>query len=143
MKSKKIIIVVVSMIVILLGIFIQQTPEEIIRKSFKYTNNKNLEKLKEYHTEGYKNTDFRLFNINNIKVTKINLITDNERYNGYFSCGNGREKNLDKDDIKIFNVEYHIEYYDEKLEPQDSGDTQIHYTLIKEKGKWKIDGIGD
>lgn len=145
MKSRRILIFITGILIVLITVFlfIQKTPKEIIRKSFKYTSNKNLEKLKECYTDQNKDSDFRLFNIKNKQVNTINLITDNEKYDAYIISKNGLGNTISKDDVKIFNVEYFIEYIDEKLEPEDNGNTSRHYTLIKENRDWKIDSVGD
>ncbi len=145
MISKRRVFYLFSIIIIFIGlrIFKYERPENIIKKSFDYTNNKNLEKLLECYTDRNQDIDFRLYNIKNISLKKIELITDEEIYNQYFSSGLGSINNVSGDNIKIFNVDYYIEYNDEKIEPQDSGNDSKYYSLIKENRHWKIDSIGN
>lgn len=143
--SKKKVFFIVSIIIIFIGlcVFKYKMPENTIKKSFDYTNNKNLEKLLDCYTDRNKDSDFRLYNIKKVSLKKIELIKDEEMYNQYFSSGLGSINNISRNNIKIFNVDYHIEYNDENIEPQDSGDDSKYYNLIKENGSWKIDTIGN
>lgn len=118
--------------------------EEIIRNSFKYRSEDNLDKTLECYIDRYKDYDFRLNNLEYMEIVDLKLLTDELQYK---ECINNillNENNLKVESIKIYEVKYYIEYKDEKLEPTNSGETSKQYILIKLEGsdKWLIEAIG-
>ncbi|VYU55348.1 DUF4829 domain-containing protein [Clostridium tertium] len=144
-KKLKIIIISVVFILSIFFIFIKSsnTPEKVIKNYIKYKDMHNIDKLSS--TVTYEMPDYYIDNIETMKLINLELITDEVLYNAYMHDGKGSlRKDLSRDDVRIYTVDYYIKYKDDNKSVEDSGEHNKHYTLIKEKGtnKWIIDSIG-
>lgn len=121
-----------------------ENSEKVIRESFKYKNDHNLKKLRELYSSSFKNTNFRLDNLVSTKVLGIKLLNNETNYNVYFNSGRGRINDVERKNVIIYKVKYYVEYKDQTIEPENSGEYEKGFTLIKENnlGNWKIDTIG-
>lgn len=119
--------------------------EEVIKKSFKYRNNRELDKLLECYKDRHKNDNFRFENLEVIEINNIELEADESIYWSYLNNVFVSESNLDFEELRIYKVKYYIEFKDDTIEPIKSGNNSRHFYLIKEKdsGKWLIQDTGD
>lgn len=118
--------------------------EQIIKDSFKYKNEHDLDKLRQCYSASYINSDFRLNNIVSTKVLDIKLLKDERNYSFYIGTGNGRINGVKRKNLIIYRVRYAIEFKDQSIEPIDSGEYDESFYLIRENNldSWKIDAIG-
>ncbi|WP_252223454.1 MULTISPECIES: DUF4829 domain-containing protein [unclassified Clostridium] len=118
-----------------------KSPEDVIRDSFKYENAHQLKNLLTCYTTRYKDINFRLDNLESCKLDSLELITDSRIYKSYFTSG----VEIKRENVRKYTVKYNAQYRDQSKEPEDSGDYEKMFTLIRENnlGEWKIDGIGE
>ena len=122
------------------------TPERVIENHIKYRNNNDISKLSRTITDEI--DDNYLESIDNteaMRLISMKLHTEENYYNIYLNSGKGSiRKDLSRDDVKIYTVDYYIKYKDDNKSVEDSGEHSKIYTLIKEKdtNKWVIDEIG-
>lgn len=128
----------------------EKMAENIIHAKFQAMNDKDEAKVKSYYITSRQADDFRLENLKSTKINKITLIDDLKTYN--------LERNLilqfpnikedltfpfETDQMKIYEVDYDIEYKDDSLEPITNGNHLTYYILVKNKNnEWKISGVG-
>ncbi|NFT93334.1 DUF4829 domain-containing protein [Clostridium botulinum] len=114
-----------------------KSPEDVIRDSFKYENSHQLKNLLTCYTTRYKDVNFRLDNLESCRLDSLELITDSRIYKSYFTSG----VEIKRENVRKYTVKYNVQYKD----PEDSGDYEKMFTLIRENnlGEWKIDGIGE
>ncbi|MDV4150164.1 DUF4829 domain-containing protein [Clostridium sp. AL.422] len=119
--------------------------EEVIKNSFKYRNDHELDKLLECYTDRHKYDNFWFENLEMIEVNNIELVTDESLYWVYINNVLINEANLDFEELRIYKVEYCIEFKDDTIEPINSGNNSRNFYLIKLKdsGKWLIQDVGD
>ena len=119
--------------------------EDVIRNSFKYKNEHNLDKLLECYTDRNKNSNFRLDNLEYIEIIDLKQVTDESQYRNSIIRIRSGENNLKIKAIKIYYVKFNIKYKDDTIEPINSGETMNEFTLIKLKNsdKWLINDVGD
>lgn len=119
--------------------------ENVIKNSFKYRNEHDLDKTLELYIDRYKDSDFRLDNLESIEIIELKLLTDKSQYRQYINNIILNESDLKIKAIKIYEVKYYVEYKDETLEPNDSGEIMKQYCLIKlqDSDKWLIHGVGN
>ncbi|MBS5938603.1 DUF4829 domain-containing protein [Clostridium sartagoforme] len=148
--NKKLKIIIIFFIFIILGgvIFIKSfnTPEKVIKNHIKYKNTHNIKKLSSTITDEISDNYIEYVdNIETIKLINMELQVDSNFYNIYINGGKGRlRKDLSRDDIKIYTVNYYIKYKDDNKSVKGSGKHSTNYILIKEKSsnKWIIDDMG-
>ncbi|NFH69213.1 DUF4829 domain-containing protein [Clostridium botulinum] len=118
-----------------------KSPEDVIRDSFKYENSHQLKNLLTCYTTRYKDVNFRLDNLESCRLDSLELITDSRIYKSYFTSG----VEIKRENVRKYTVKYNVQYKDQSKEPEDSGDYEKMFTLIRENdlGEWKIDGIGE
>ena len=118
-----------------------KSPEDVIRDSFKYENVHQLKNLLTCYTTRYKDVKFRLDNLESCRLDSLELITDSRIYKSYFTSG----VEIKRENVRKYTVKYNVQYKDQSKEPEDSGDYEKMFTLIRENnlGEWKIDGIGE
>lgn len=119
--------------------------EQVIKDSFKYENENNLEKTLECYVDKYKNSDFGLDNLIYKNIIDIELLEDEPDFRYTIAGILLNEPNMDIEEMKMYRVKSYVEYKDENIEPVDSGETSHRYTMIKLKdlNKWVIYSIGD
>lgn len=146
MKLKaSLIVFVVILVSVFIGIRIYNEPKTIIKDSIKYENDHNTEKLKKCYTARlgvpYKTVE----NIKSKELISISLVTDEAPYDSYLNNGMDKDSNLTKDRVKIYKVNYKVEYEDDNKSPEDSGEYSKNYIVIKDSSteSWKIDDIGE
>ncbi|NFH90244.1 DUF4829 domain-containing protein [Clostridium botulinum] len=122
-----------------------KSPEDVIRDSFKYENAHQLKNLLTCYTTRYKDINFRLDNLESCRLNSLELITDSRIYKSYFTSGRGMINNIKRENVRKYTVKYNVQYKDQSKEPEDSGEYEKLFTLIRENnlGEWKIDGIGE
>ncbi|WP_017352572.1 DUF4829 domain-containing protein [Clostridium sp. ZBS4] len=122
-----------------------KSPEDVIRDSFKYENAHQLKNLLTCYTIRYKDINFRLDNLQSCRLDSLELITDSRIYKSYFTSGRGMINNIKIENVRKYTVKYNVQYKDQSKEPEDSGEYEKMFTLIRENnlGEWKIDGIGE
>ncbi|MCR1131900.1 DUF4829 domain-containing protein [Clostridium botulinum] len=93
------------------------------------------------YTTRYKDVNFRLDNLESCRLDSLELITDSRIYKSYFTSG----VEIKRENVRKYTVKYNVQYKDQSKEPEDSGDYEKMFTLIRENnlGEWKIDGIGE
>ncbi|WP_252224179.1 DUF4829 domain-containing protein [Clostridium sp. ZBS2] len=118
-----------------------KSPEDVIRESFKYKNSHQLKNLLTCYTTRYKDVNFRLDNLESCRLDSLELITDEGICKSYFTSG----VEIKRENVRKYTVKYNVQYKDQSKEPEDSGDYEKMFTLIRENnlGEWKIDGIGE
>ncbi|MEG0844510.1 MAG: DUF4829 domain-containing protein [Romboutsia sp.] len=118
--------------------------EQIIKNSFLYSNQHDLDKVLQCYVDRYKDFNFGLNNLEYMEMKCLTLITDELRYRQYINNIFLNEQNLEIKEIKIYEVKYDIEYKNDSIEPTDSGETTKEYILIKIKdsNNWLIHSIG-
>ncbi|NFG63126.1 DUF4829 domain-containing protein [Clostridium sp. CMCC3677] len=118
-----------------------KSSEDVISESFKYENSHQLKNLLTCYTTRYKDVNFRLDNLESCRLDSLELITDSRIYKSYFTSG----VEIKRENVRKYTVKYNVQYKDQSKEPEDSGDYEKMFTLIRENnlGEWKIDGIGE
>ncbi|MEA4901027.1 DUF4829 domain-containing protein [Desulfitobacterium sp.] len=112
--------------------------EKVIRDAFFYENEHDLEKLRGLYSSRHANSDFRLFNLSNIKLLEIELPEQKD-----YPALNPK-LNIERKNMIRYKVKYYVEFKDQTIEPMDNGEYEIYYFLIKEnnRGDWKIESTG-
>lgn len=112
--------------------------EKVIRDAFFYKNKHDLGKLRGLYSSKYANSDFRLFNLANIKLLEIKL-PEQKNYPAL-----NPNLNIERKNMIMYKVKYYVEFKDQTIEPMDDGEYEIYYFLIKEnnRGDWKIESTG-
>lgn len=120
-------------------------PEMVIKNHIKYKNAHNIEELSSTITNPLSTNYIEyLDNIESTNLINLKLNTDEKLYNIYINSGKGSlRKNLSRDTVKIYTVNYYIKYKDDTKSIEGTGEHSHNYILIKENGKWLIDDIGD
>lgn len=128
----------------------EKMAENIILAKIQAMNDKDETKVKSYYIPSRQADNFRLENLKNTKLNKITLIDDLNIYNlerdQILKIPNIKEDltfPFEIDQMKIYEVDYDIEYIDDSLEPITNGNHITYYILVKNKNnEWKISGIG-
>lgn len=147
--KKKLKLSLIVLVVISGGIFIwlkiYNAPEAIIKNSIKYENSHDIDSLKKCYTSRLGVPYNTVENIKSKKIISISLVTEQSLYDFYINNSIEKYGDLTKDRVKIYSVNYKVEYEDDNKSPEDSGEYRKNYIVIKDSmtGSWKIDDIGE
>ncbi|GGE61002.1 DUF4829 domain-containing protein [Priestia taiwanensis] len=121
---------------------INKNPQKVIEDYFKYKNERNVEKLNALYYEEI--SDFRLDNVESIKLRYIKEDVTNRMTEGYLKYGPGKTQGITKENIKAYDVTYEVTYKDENIEPLTNGVHDISFVVIRdsEDSPWLIGGQG-
>lgn len=139
------IVFVIILGCIFIGLRIYNAPKVIIKNSIKYENSHDIDSLEKCYTTRLGVPYNTVENIKSKKIISISLVTDQLLYDFYFNNSIEKDSNLTRDRVKIYSVNYKVEYEDDNKSPEDSGEYRKNYIVIKDSitGSWKIDDIGE
>ena len=151
-KNKIIIVLIIIAIIFSSYTYIKVKTEEegnkasynVLKESFEYENNKELDSLLNCYTEDFNKDSFNLENLNFKNVSNIKLIDNKSNlYKVYLTYGKGKTLKISKNSLRIYSVEYYLQYNDEKEAEDKNGFQTKKYYLVKQDDNWKISSIGD
>ncbi|EOR19975.1 hypothetical protein A500_19224 [Clostridium sartagoforme AAU1] len=119
--------------------------KEVINNFFKYMNEKDEDKISSYFVPLEKNSSKRrLFNLDYINLLEINLVTDKLQYENYIISILLKQKKLNVEKLKIYEVKYDIKFINDEIEPVKNGETKKEFFVVKLRGsdEWLIEAIG-
>ena len=148
LRSLMIFFILAILFILCSALFIKtfNTTERVIENHIKYTDMHNIKKLSRTITDEIDNNYLKYIdNIETMRLISMELHTEDNYYNIYLNGGKGSlRKDLSRDDVKIYTVDYYIKYKDDNKSVEGSGEHSKIYTLIKEEdtNRWIIDEIG-